>query len=129
MSPKTRQSDRRETLAYWPAFNEYTGKKVGLLTDISEGGIQLHSEAPFLPDQRISLVISPPSPLTGAKEIRFTVQTIWCRPAIEPHLYHAGFKIVRITPRARAALEKLQNAFSFVTPSQPLLRQTASRPN
>lgn len=116
--PKTRHSDRRETFAYWPAYNEFTGKKVGLLTNISDEGIQLHSANPFEPEQIIPLRIAPPARLTGAKEIVLTVQNVWCWPASNPALYHAGFKIIRASPMARKALRKLKDAFSYLVPLQ-----------
>jgi hypothetical protein len=114
--PKIRHSDRRETFAYWPAHNEYTGKKVGMVTNISDEGIQIHSEVPFETDQIIPLRLAPPSHLTGAKEIRLTVQNVWCWPAATAGLYHGGFKILRASPVARKALQKLKDAFSYPVP-------------
>jgi hypothetical protein len=113
---KTRQIDRLETFAYWPAHNEFTGKKVGMLTNISDAGIQLHSEVPFTADQIIPLRLAPPSNMTGVKEILLTVQNVWCWPAVNPKLYHAGFKIIRATYTARKALKKLEDAFSYPVP-------------
>jgi hypothetical protein len=114
--PNTRHSDRRETFAYWPAHNEFTGKPLGMVTNISEEGIQLHSEDPFDKDQIIPLRLAPPANLTGAREILLTVQNVWCWPAVNPALYHAGFKIIRATPLARKALQKLKDAFSYPVP-------------
>ena len=109
----TRHLERRETLAYWPAQQEETGEKVGLVTDITEQGINLHSETEFPKGRRLHLRIATDRETAGVDHVSLQVQNVWCRKSEVGNIYHSGFKILEISKEAQQALQQLLRAFSF----------------
>ena len=110
---KQRHIERRETLAYWPAQNIDNGEAVGLVTDLSEEGIQIHSKHEFIKGKRLDIRIAVDAKLMGTDHITLIIENVWCRASAVPDLYHAGFKIVDISVREKNNLKSLLQAFSY----------------
>jgi len=66
---KQRHLERRETLAYWPATDTGKGESVGLVTDLTEEGIHLHSKHGFLKGQTLTIRIAVDALLAGTDHI------------------------------------------------------------
>lgn len=113
-----RHLERRETLGYWPAEQEGTGESVGLVTDLSNEGVQIHSKHRFVKGQKLTLRIVVDPKLGGTDHITLTVENAWCRTSGVPDLFHAGFKIVSISEAAREHLHRLLEAFSYPAPGE-----------
>ena len=115
---KERHRERRETLAYWPAEDVEKGEAVGLVTNLSEEGVQIHSKHEFLKGQTSTIRITVDAMLTGTDHISLVIENVWCRASGVPDLYHTGFKIVDISDMARRGLRNLLQAFSYSLPSR-----------
>jgi hypothetical protein len=112
-----RHIERRETLAYWPAKDTEKGEAVGLVSDLTEEGIQLHSKHDFGKGEMLNIRIMVDAKLTGADHLSLIIKNVWCRASGVPGLYHAGFQIVDISDTARRILRNLLQAFSYPEPS------------
>ena len=115
-----RHFDRRETLAYWPVQNAANGEAVGLVTNLNEKGIEIHSVHGFALGQMLTIRIAVDARLSGTDHISLVVENVWCRTSGIPPLYHAGFKIVDISDRAKRALRNLMAAFSYSAPPESI---------
>ena len=96
-----RHVDRRETLAHWPAQDTDTGEAVGLVTNLSEKGIEIHSKHGFTKGQMLTIRMAVDAKLCGTDHISMVVENVWCRASGVAGLFHAGFKIVDISDRAK----------------------------
>ena len=115
-----RHIERRETLAYWPARDEQSGESVGLVTDISTNGINIHSHEPFEHGHKLNIRMSVDPNLSGSRVIHLHVVNVWSQlSGISGH-YHAGFKIVDLSADAREAILKLLSGFSYPAPGTGL---------
>jgi len=108
-----RQSERRETLGYWPAHELGSEDAVGLVTDLSNDGVHIHSIHSFKKGQRLHIRLSVDEVLIGSSEISLEIENVWCRPSAVASLYHAGFRIVNLPDHQKENLEKLIKAFSY----------------
>ena len=115
---KERHLERRETLAYWPAKDAETGEAVGLVRDLTEEGVQMHSEHDFVVGHTFTMRIAVDATLAGTDKISLLVEVIWCSRSGVPGLYHAGFKIMDISDKARRSIRALIQAFSYPAPSR-----------
>ncbi|MBI3987510.1 MAG: PilZ domain-containing protein [Lentisphaerae bacterium] len=113
---KQRHLERRETLAYWPAEDTVKGEHVGLVTNLTEEGIQIHSKHAFPKGQRLSIRIAVDATLIGTDHISVVVENVWCSASGVPGLNHAGFRIVDISDTARKGIRDLLWAFSYPIP-------------
>jgi hypothetical protein len=114
-----RHLERRETLAYWPASDEQCGESAGLVTNLNEEGISIHSPHPFEPGHRLNIRVQVDPQMAGHPFIHLHVENVWCRPSGMSGIYHAGFRLVNVSPEAREEIQKLLTAFSYPAPSPP----------
>ena len=113
-----RHFDRRETLAYWPVQQTEKGEAVGLVTNFSREGIQIHSKHTFSKGEILTIQIAVDAIFAGADNITMVVENAWCHASRVENLYHAGFKIMDISDRAKQSLRNLIEAFSYPVPGQ-----------
>ena len=111
-----RHAVRRETLAYWPVEREDSGEAVGLVTDMSEIGLHLHSKHRFVKGRKLTVRIMADPKLSGGDHITLQIKNAWCRRSEVSDLYHSGFIIVKMSPEARRELHRLLQAFSYAAP-------------
>ena len=115
MSSK-RHKERRETLAYWPARDVKKGEPVGLVSNLNDEGVQIHSKHSFRKGEILTIRIAVEPMLAGTDRITLVVENVWCRASGLSGLHHAGFKIVDISALARRSLSKLLESFSYPAP-------------
>jgi hypothetical protein len=113
---KIRHLERRETLAYWPAHDEQTGESTGLVTNLSEEGISLHSQCHFEPGHRLNIRVTVDPKLTGHQFLHLHVENAWCHPSGISGYYQSGFRIINLSQEAREGIEKLLASFSYSVP-------------
>jgi hypothetical protein len=111
-----RHAERRETLAYWPAREEQTGESVGLVTNLSEEGINIHSQHPFERGQRINLRVTVEPKLSGLHHLHLHAENAWCHPSGMPGYFQAGFKLVNLSADMREGILKLLTSYSYPAP-------------
>lgn len=116
---KDRRSERRETLAYWEARRADNGAPAGRVSNITPEGLNLHTTHPFLPGDQLRLRILLDRAMAGAEHIDVDIENAWCRPTEDPAVFHAGFKILKISDAARKVVERLLAEFSYPAPEPP----------
>ena len=72
-----RHLERRETLAYWPAEIAENGETVGLITNLNEEGLQIHSDHGFIKGQKLSIRIAVDVAQAGKDHISVCVENVW----------------------------------------------------
>lgn len=117
---RIRHLERRETLAYWPALDEQSGESVGLVTNLSEEGVSIHSQSQFEPGQKLNLRITVDPKLAGYSFIHLHIENAWCHTSGISGTYHAGFKIKNLSGEAREGITHLLTTFSYPAPEPPL---------
>lgn len=93
-------------------------KAVGLVTNFSNEGIQIHSVHAFSKGDTLTIRIDVDEMLAGTDHISMVVKNVWCRSSRVESLYHAGFKIIDISERAKINLQNLMETFSYLVPYQ-----------
>jgi hypothetical protein len=114
-----RHLERRETLAYWPASDEQSGESVGLVTNLNEEGISIHSPHPFELGHRLNLKIQVDPQFAGHPFIHLHAENTWCRPSGMSGIFHAGFRLINVSQEAREEIRELLAGFSYPAPSPP----------
>ena len=113
-----RHLERRETLAYWPAEIAENGETVGLITNLNEEGLQIHSDHGFIKGQRLSIRIAVDVAQAGKDHISVCVENVWSAVSSVGGLTHAGFKIIDLSDSARLSLRSLMETFSYTSETQ-----------
>ena len=111
-----RHLERRESLAYWHASQQHTGKLVGLVTELTDEGVNIHSRQSFMKGQTLSIKVNLDLELCGKDEILIRIKNVWCRRSEMSGIYHAGFEILKISDDDREAIRKLLESFSYLVP-------------
>ena len=110
---KIRHLERRETLAYWPALEEQNGEAVGLVTNLSEEGISIHSHVQFEYGHRLNIRVPVDPALAGYSFLHLHIENMWCHSSGVKGTFHSGFKIINLSNEAREGIQKLLTAFSY----------------
>lgn len=113
---RLRHTERRETLAYWTARDEQSGDPIGLVTDLSEEGINLHSQTSFAPGQRLNVRITAEPGLTGLHCLHLHAENVWCHSSGITGMFHAGFRLRNLSAESREGIRKLLTHFSYPAP-------------
>ncbi len=75
-----------------------SGRTVGLVADISSGGMLLRVEAPLPLGQDLELVVVLPPQGSIAREVPVDARVRWCEPDIAPGTHVAGLAFRGRTP-------------------------------
>jgi len=103
-----REFERRESLLPAEVTDAGTGEVVGLLADISNGGMMLRTEAPLARGTRLRLRVELPD--TGGRSGALAVETTvrWCEPDLDPSSHLAGLEFLGATPPGSAVVEEIR---------------------
>ena len=112
MGATTNVDDRRENsridayAAGLQVSSGIDGEAIGIVGNLSLGGMMLISRRELQPDGILQLVIEVPSALGGAP-IPVGAKILWCTPANSPNEFWAGLETIDIAASDRDALQQL----------------------
>ena len=89
-----------------PVINGIDGQQIGVIGNVSLGGMMLITTRHLYADGILQLKIDVPAEL-GFGLIAMGVKILWCTPANSPNEYWAGLETIDIGPSDREALEHL----------------------
>jgi hypothetical protein len=114
-----RRRIRQETLTQWPAEDTERGEDIGVVTNITDEGLQLLGEREFSEGETFLMQMKVDSRMVGADSISFMVENVWCSSNSRSDSYRAGFKIVHMSEMAKRGLKNLFSSFSYASPTRP----------
>ena len=88
------------------AVNDVDGEQLGVIGNLSLGGMMLIANQQLHTDGILQLKIDVPEEL-GAGLISMGVKILWCTPANSPKEYWAGLETIDISDRDRDSLQLL----------------------
>jgi hypothetical protein len=89
-------------------INGVDGEKLGVIGNLSKGGMMLISSRQLYTDGILQLTIQTPSDL-DCGPISLGVKILWCTPANSPEEYWAGLETIDIGASEDASLDQLLN--------------------
>jgi hypothetical protein len=103
-----RDDERREAVLPAEVCDAGTGEVVGLLADISTGGMMLRSDTPLARGTRLRLRVQLPGsgPADDAPAVEASV--CWCEPDLDPSVHLAGLEFRGVTPPGSAVVEEIR---------------------
>lgn len=107
-----RRHERREAVAPIEILDANTGEVVGLLADISSGGMMLRSERALSPGRTMRLALVLPSGEYAESQIMFEASIRWCEPDLQPGAQVIGLQFSGHTPPAGLVVEELRRQLS-----------------
>jgi c-di-GMP-binding flagellar brake protein YcgR len=108
-----RRYERRPLAAPIEVLDAESGQLVGLLADISSGGMMLRTDRPLPPGQKLLLTMAVASDGDGPPTvIEATVR--WCEPDLDPATHVAGLRFEGHTPPAGVLVEDLRRRLQQV---------------
>lgn len=93
------------------AINEIDGQRLGIISNLSPGGMMLITTRELYADGILQLKIDLPAEL-GSGPISMGVKILWCTPANSPHEFWAGLETIDISPGDSDSLQKLLGRLS-----------------
>jgi hypothetical protein len=104
-----RQNDRIDTFgAGMTASNSISGDQLGIIGNLSPGGMMLITTQQLYADGILQVTVTPP-PGVGCEPFSMGLKILWCIPANSPAEYWAGLETIDITAANQAALDRLLN--------------------
>lgn len=102
-----RQNDRIDTHgAGLTAHNSVNGEAIGIIGNLSPGGMMLICNQELYPDGILQLAIKPP-PGTDFAPVQMGLKVLWCTPANSPSEFWAGLETIDISQANLTALRQL----------------------
>ncbi|MCH9698670.1 MAG: PilZ domain-containing protein [Gammaproteobacteria bacterium] len=90
-----------------PVLDRITGDRIGLLVDLSFGGLLLESNTLLQVEETYQLQIILPQAVGKSKKIEFTAEIVWSNTQ-EPHnTFCAGLQVIEISDYELERIEQL----------------------
>ena len=106
-----RQSDRIDTHSVGlTAHNSVNGEPIGIIGNLSPGGMMLITTQQLHPEGILQLTIQPPAD-TGCDPFQMGLKVLWCSPANTPSEYWAGLETIDISAANLATLNRLLSQY------------------
>ena len=113
-SLKEKRKHKRVKLLYYLEILDYeTGKPLGNLGDISNGGLMMLGEEQIEAGKEFLLRMVLPEKKFGKKTITFKANSCWSKVDANSTFYSSGYEFVEIGPVEKSTLEFLINNFCF----------------
>lgn len=90
-----------------PVLNRTTGERIGLLVDLSFGGLLLESETLLQVEETYQLQIMLPQAVGKSKKIEFTAEIVWAKTQEQHNTYSAGLQVIEISDYELERIEQL----------------------
>lgn len=109
-----RKISRKYLAIYSRVFDRTSGRVLGYLSDLTNGGAMIISDSTMPENQDISLRFDLPDPsLFSTDHLNIDAHIVWCRPDIDPAFYNIGFEFKEISPEHAKIIEEMINAYEF----------------
>lgn len=118
-----RKISRKYLAIYSRVFDRASGRVLGYLSDLTNGGAMIISDSAMSESQDISLRFDLPDPtLFSTDHLNMDAHIVWCRPDIDPAFYNIGFEFKEISPEHAKIIEEMITAYEFRRdgPSYPI---------
>jgi len=118
-----RRIQRHQLPYYLNVFNRLTGKPLGFIGNLSEGGLLLISPYPMMLDARFEMRLKIPGHDGLMRFIDFSATCLWSREDVTPGSFDSGFELLSPSSEIRDMIAALNYYFSF----RPALQAPAGR--
>ena len=109
-----RKISRKYLAIYSRVFDRTSGRVLGYLSDLTNGGAMIISDSAIPENQDISLRFDLPDPtLFSTDHLNMEAHIVWCRPDIDPAFYNIGFEFKEISPDQAKIIEEMITAYEF----------------
>lgn len=118
-----RRIQRHQLPYYLSVFNRHTGKPLGFIGNISEGGLMLISPYPMMLDACFEMRLKIPGQDGQMRHIDFSARCLWSREDVTPGSFDSGFVLLNPSSEIRDMIAALNHYFSF----RPTVQAAAGR--
>ena len=125
-----RRIQRHQLPYYLNVFNRLTGRPLGFIGNLSEGGLMLISPYPMLLAARFEMRLKIPAQAGQQHHVDFSALSLWSREDVTPGSFDTGFSLIDPPADIREMIAALQHYFSFQPlPHAPLAAHPAAAPD
>ena len=118
-----RRIQRHQLPYYLSVFNRITGKPLGFIGNLSEGGLMLISPYPMMLDACFEMRLKIPGQDGQIRCIDFSATCLWTREDVTPGSFDSGFALLNPSSEIRDMITALHHYFSF----RPTVQAAAGR--
>ncbi len=109
-----RKISRKYLAIYSRVFDRTSGRVLGYLSDLTNGGAMIISDSSMAENQDINLRFDLPDPtLFSTDHLNMDAHIVWCRPDIDPAFYNIGFEFKVISPDQAKIIDEMITAYEF----------------
>ena len=102
-----RRSIRKSTSDYYLVYEDSTDELIGRVVNLSLDGTMLIGDHEMVVPTRIDARLELNDPIDGRKQIRFQLESRWCKKNETCDWYETGYKFVEISDQDRNLIAKL----------------------
>ena len=109
-----RKISRKYLAIYSRVFDRVSGRVLGYLSDLTNGGAMIISDTAMAENQDINLRFDLQDPsLFSTDHLNIDAHIVWCRPDIDPAFFNIGFEFKEISPEHAKIIEEMITAYEF----------------
>ena len=108
-----RKHKRVQLIYYLQILDNETGKPLGNLVDISNGGLMMVGEEQMEAGKEFQLSVCLPEATYGNDSITFKANSRWSKVDMNPAFYASGYEFTEIGSNETKTVESLIENFSF----------------
>jgi len=99
---------------YSRVFNRQTGEIIGYLGDLSAQGMMVIAEHPLDANEQFEISMDLPEEIYARPSLNFSVQSIWCKPDLDPAFFTIGFKLLNPVPEDVRIVHRILNDYGLI---------------
>ena len=109
-----RRIHRKYLAVYSRVFNLASGRVLGYLADLSQGGTLIISDDPLPEHDIFNLRFDLPAPpLFSADHLDMQARVAWCSPDFDPAFFNIGFEFIGVSKLECRIIEEMIEAYEF----------------
>jgi hypothetical protein len=96
MIEERRKYPRKPLMFFARVYERDSEDLLGHLGDLTPEGAMIISDHPIATGENLKLSLEIPEHLLGRNRLNLEVNSVWCKPDLDPHYYNTGFKLLNI---------------------------------
>jgi len=117
-----RQYERSQSPQFLPVIDRYSDQSIGMLADLSPGGLLIMVDEPISVHRVFQLQIKLPESVNGSGVLEFGAESVWVESSDQMGVCWVGLQIIDISDYYKSVVEELVEIWAEQEAAQQNMR-------